>query len=224
VSLLPKPLGARPDEPGEYLADVSENGPNNSVAPRLSSPSQALMHACKASAADDSEQSSCLFAPISSVRQFCCRSNGRRHYRRPAGRRAAATPKTPGVKDSRFFFANNAGSLAGVASPPCPFSSRGASTRSLARSLVFSCLSLARSIWPPRLENSRVFVAPLCQSGLLPLLPFIHCANSSTYSFIRPVLSHSCSLPLPLSCSFSLIRSSLRAFLSADRLRRYVAR
>jgi len=48
--------------------------------------------------ADDKQ--SCLFAPISSVRQFCCRSNPTSLPTLPA---RTATPKTVGVKELRFF-------------------------------------------------------------------------------------------------------------------------
>lgn len=46
------------------------------------------------------DKQSCLFAPISSVRQFCCRSNPTSLPTLPA---RTATPKTVGVKELRFF-------------------------------------------------------------------------------------------------------------------------
>lgn len=49
-------------------------------------------------AVDDKQ--SCLFAAISSVQQFCCRSNP---TSLPALRTRTATPKTVGVKELRFF-------------------------------------------------------------------------------------------------------------------------
>lgn len=151
----------------------------------------------QSSTADDKQ--SCLFAPISSVRQFCCRSKPN-VITGPAGRTAA--PKTIGVKELRFF-----SQIMQVRWPP-----------------TFSPVSFLLPLAPPRrprslslplsrshsldslrlgLAGARVFVALLCQPGLLPLLPD-HCANSSTYSFIPPVLFHNCALLLPPSLFFSL--------------------
>lgn len=109
-----------------------------------------------------------------------------------------------------LLLANNAGSLAGrrrslPSQPLSLFSPRHPISLSFSLSLSFSPTYATRSDLVSSPENSRVFVAPLCQPGLLPLL-LVHCANSSTYSFIPPVLSHSCSrsrkVRLPANISF----------------------
>lgn len=156
--------------------------------------------------ADDKQ--SCLFASISSVRQFCCRSNPTSLPTLPAW---TATPKTVGVKELRFFsqIMQVRWPVADVFSRPIRSHSFLLDTlsHSLSVFLSVSLLSFAptyvRSDLVSVPENSRVFVAPLCQPGLLPLL-LVHCANSSTYSFIPPVLSHSCSrkVHLPANVSF----------------------
>lgn len=123
-----------------------------------------------------------------------------------------------------LLLANNAGSLAD--SPPTfsavPFVlslvyPRRPHSFSLPFLLPLTRLALT---WSPRRRTTRVFVALLCQPWLLPLLPD-HCANSSTYSFIPPVLSHSCSPSLSVSLFFFSRKDCLPTV--TDRLRRYVA-
>lgn len=195
------------------------------------------MHACKA------------LPPTTSSRAFSLRyhrsgnfvvDRTRRHYRLCRANCHAENARRERVA---LLLANNEGSLAGCRHSLCPVRSRLSSfpsppsfyipSRVLALSLSFSLsislspsfsLSLPRSYSRDSLRlglrtgEQPSFCRPIVRPGLLPLLP-VYCANSSTYSFIPPVLSHSCSLsrkaclparrffPLPLIASVVTCRA-----------------
>lgn len=164
------------------------------------------------------DKQSCLFAPISSVRQFCCRSNPTSLPTLPA---RTATPKTIGVKELRFFsqIMQVRWPAADVLSHPIRSHSFPLDTPSRSASLFLShLLPLARLTltWSPR-RRTAVFLSPHCVSqGCCLFCSSIVRIHQRIHSFRRYCLT----------AAFARVRSvSPPAFLSiaTDRLRRYVA-
>jgi len=170
--------------------------------------------------ADDKQ--SCLFAPISSVRQFCCRSNPTSLPTLPA---RTATPKTVGVKELRFFsqIMQVRWPAADVLSRPIRSHSFPLDTPSRPVSLSLSLflsplLPLTRlaPTWSPR-RRTAVFLSPYCVSqGCCLFCSSIVRIHQRIHSFRRYCLT----------AALARVRSvSPPTFLSiaTDRLRRYVA-
>jgi len=157
----------------------------------------------QSSAADDKQ--SCLFAPISSVRQFCCRSKPN-VITGPAGR--TATPKTIGVKELRFF-----SQIMQVRWPNV----LSRSIRPLARFFSAPPLTLSSSLAPTYLtrfdsvslpENSPCFCRPIVSarvaaSSAQPLCEFINVFIHSA-GIVSQLLSYSPRLSLSLAQRLSL--------------------